>query len=121
MQPGNSKYQFLRDLLESSRRRMLSNVVTTNKTSVTSSSHIASTPPSSSSLEKINENFGEIIIGIGYVFIMLVFVIKMLLQTIRNFECYYMSPSYNRFGFNASDESESESEKNDDIEDSDSD
>lgn len=125
MQPGNSKYQFLRDLLESSRRRMLSNVVTTNKTSVTCSSHIASTPPSSSSLEKINENFGEIIIGTGYVFVILVFVIKMLLQTIRNFECYYMSPSYNRFGFIASDESESgsesESEKNDDIDDSDSD
>lgn len=123
MQSGNPRYQFIKDALELAKQRMLSKVM--NQTSHKSSAVIALHSPPSSSLEKRNENLSEIILGIGYVFIILILLIKMLLRTIRNFEYYYMSPSYNRFGFIANEnsdsefESESESESsqcNDDIE-----
>jgi hypothetical protein len=58
----------------------------------------------------------EIVIGVGYILIVIVFLMKLLLRTIRNFEYYYMSPSYNRFGFIANEESDyndSESESSD--------
>lgn len=105
MQSGNSRHQFVRDVLELAKQRMLSKVVA--PTSNQSSAMIALNSSPVSSIEKINENIGEIILGIGYVFIIFTLLIQMLLRTIRNFEYYYMSPSYNRFGFIANEESDS--------------
>lgn len=118
MQQGYpSKSQFIRDVLELAKQRMVSKIMapTSNKSSVM----IALNSPQSSSLEKINENIVEIIIGIGYIFIILILLIQIFLQTIRKFEYYYMSPSYNRFGFIANeesdyDDSESDSDSNSD-------
>ena len=106
MQPTSpySRHQFVRNALELAKQRMVSKIMapTSNKSSVM----IALNSPQSSSLEKINENIAEIIIGVGYVFIILILLIQILLQTIRKFEYYYMSPSYNRFGFIANEESD---------------
>ena len=118
MQPTSpySRHQLVRDTLEIAKQRMVSKVVA--PTSNQSSAMIALNSPPSSSLEKINENIVEIIIGVGYVFIILIFLIQMLLRTIRKFEYYYMSPSYNRFGFIANEESDyddSESDSNSDF------
>ena len=101
MQP-TSRHQFLRDVLELSKQRMLSKVV-----SPSSNKSIAlyMSSPSLSSLEKINENLGEIILGIGYIIVIVPFLIKILLRIIRNFEYYDTSPYYNRFGFIANENS----------------
>jgi hypothetical protein len=101
MQP-TSRHQFLRDVLELSKQRMLSKVVSpsSNKSIAL---YMSST--SLSSLEKINENLGEIILGIGYIIVIIPFLIKILLRIIRNFEYYDTSPYYNRFGFIANENS----------------
>ena len=101
MQP-TLRHQFLRDVLELSKQRMLSKVV-----SPSSNKSIAlyMSSPSLSSLEKINENLGEIILGIGYIIVIIPFLIKILLRIIRNFEYYDTSPYYNRFGFIANENS----------------
>lgn len=95
-----SRHQFLRDVLELSKQRMMSKVTATS----------SPTNTSSISTERINANLAEFILGIGYIFIMIAFIIKILVRTIRNFEHYYMSSSYNRFGFIVNEESESESD-----------
>ena len=84
---------------------MLSEVVTpsSNKSITVFASYMSS--PSLSLLETINENLWEIILGIGYIIVIILFVIKILLRTIRNFEYYDTSPSYNRFGFIANENS----------------
>lgn len=115
MQSGISRHQFVRNALELAKKRMASKVLapTSNQSSVM----IALNSSPSSSLQKINENIAEIIIGVGCVFIILILLIQMLLRTIRKFEYYYMSPSYNRFGFIANEDSDyddSESDSNSD-------
>jgi len=127
MQPTNtSSYsiqQYLRDILELAKQKMLSRVVhnTTNATNERNVTTIISNLSSPS--HTMNDNLMEIIIGIGYILIVIVFLMKLLLRTIRKFEYYYMSPSYNRFGFIANEESDyndSESESSDSEHDSDS-
>lgn len=108
MQPTTtySRYQFLREVLELSKQRMMSRIANTTTTSSTNTSLSLS--------EKINTNLAEIVLGVGYILVIIAFLIKILVQTIRKFEYYYMSPSYNRFGFIANEESDSESESDSD-------
>lgn len=109
MQSNTSKQQLLRDILNLAKKRML----LTKTANETNGTVITTTTFDVSSL---NENLSEIVLGVGYMCIILVLIIKIVVGTIRKFEYYYMSPSYNRFGFIANeysdydDESESESE-----------
>ena len=47
----------------------------------------------------------EIVLGVGYILLIVAFLVKILLRTIRKFEYHYVSPSYNRFGFMMNEES----------------
>lgn len=101
MQSNTSRQQFLRDILTLAKDRMLL-TKTANETNATT---IVSSTSSS-----LNTNEIEIVLGIGSICMIIALFIKILMQTIRKFEYYYMSPSYNRFGFIANEDSESESE-----------
>ena len=112
MQPRTySRDQFLREVLELTKQRMMSRVANTTALSVITNSSV-----SLSTDFTTNANLPEIVLGVGYILLIVALLVKILLRTIRNFECYYMSPSYNRFGFIANEESESESESESDIE-----
>lgn len=112
MQPRTySRDQFLREVLELTKQRMMSRVANTTALSVITNSSV-----SLSTDFTTNANLPEIVLGVGYILLIVALLVKILLRTIRNFECYYMSPSYNRFGFIANEESESESESDSDIE-----
>ena len=113
----SSRIQILRDVLELAKWRMISrNTNVTNTTSSTINSALFPSP----SIEKINANIVEIVIGVGYIFMIIAFLIKILLRTIRKFEYYYMSPSYNRFGFMMNEESDYDSNSDSDSSYSDS-
>jgi hypothetical protein len=103
-----SRQQYIRDILELARQRMLSKV-----SNMTINS--APSPSSSPSVKiiNINQNITEIIVGVGYICIILVFIMKIIVGTIENFEYYYMSPSYNRFGFIVNEEYETDDETSD--------
>jgi len=111
---SNHTKQYLRDLLELAKQRMLSRISTnptdeTNETNVTSSPH---------AIEQVlmNANIVEIVLGVGYVLIIIAFIVKRLLKTLRQFETHYGSShdgAYNRFGFIANEDSESDSDYSD--------
>lgn len=112
MQPRTySRDQFLREVLELTKQRMMSRVANTTALSVITNSSVSLSTDFTTSA-----NLPEIVLGVGYILLIVALLVKILLRTIRNFECYYMSPSYNRFGFIANEESESESESDSDIE-----
>ena len=116
-----TKQQYLRDLLELAKQRMLTGI-TTNITNVTSL-QISTSSSSSHAIERVNMNMNanivEIILGVGYVLIIIAFLVKQFLKTLRRFEYYYASSSdgtYNRFGFIANEYSDSDFENdNDDV------
>jgi hypothetical protein len=90
----------------------------TNETNVTSSQLSTSSSSSSYAIEQVlmNPNIAEIVIGVGYVLIIIAFIVKRLLKTLRQFETHYGSShdgAYNRFGFIANEDSESDSSDND--------
>ena len=77
----------------------------------TASSVIANSSVSLSTELTSGAKIPEIVLGVGYILLIVAFLVKILLRTIRKFEYHYMSPSYNRFGFMMNEESEySESE-----------
>jgi hypothetical protein len=99
-----SKSQFLREVLELTKRRMMSRVA--NATASRANVNSSSSSVSLSTELTTNANLAEIILGVGYIFIIVAFLIKILLRTIRNFEYHYTSQSYNRFGFMMNEESD---------------
>lgn len=116
---SNHTKQYLRDLLELAKQRMLSGVPTneTNETNVTSS-QLSTSSSSSYTVEQVlmNANIVEIVIGVGYVFIIVAFLVKLFLKTLRRFEHHFGSShdgAYNRFGFIANEESDFDSSDND--------
>jgi hypothetical protein len=128
---SNHTKQYLRDLLELAKQRMLSGISTnatnatnatneTNETNVTSSQQLSiSSSSSSHAIEQLlmNANIVEIVIGVGYVFIIVAFLVKQFLKTLRRFETHFGSShdgAYNRFGFIANEESDFDSSDNDD-------
>ena len=118
---SNHTKQYLRDLLELAKQRMLSGIPTniTNATNVTSSQQLSTSSSSSSNtIEQVlmNANIVEIVIGVGYVFIIVAFLVKLFLKTLRRFEHHFGSShdgAYNRFGFIANEESDFDSSDND--------
>ena len=120
---SNYTKQYLRDLLELAKQRMLSRISTnptdeTNKTNVTSSQLSTSSSSSSYAIEQVlmNANIAEIVLGVGYVLIIIAFIVKRLLKTLRQFETHCGSShdgAYNRFGFIANEDSESDSDSSD--------
>ena len=99
MQPSTnasySRLHLLRDALEFAKQRMSSRIIA-NGTNV-----LVVPPPLSYS---IDANLVGMILGIGYILIVIAFLVQTLLRMIRKLECYYMSPSYNRFEFAANEE-----------------
>jgi len=124
---SNHTKQYLRDLLELAKQRMLSGISTnatnetnaTNATNVTSPQQLSTSSSSSHAIEQLlmNANIVEIVIGVGYVFIIVAFLVKQFLKTLRRFETHFGSShdgAYNRFGFIANEESDFDSSDNDD-------
>lgn len=103
-----SRLQLLRDALEFAKQRMSSRIIIANGTNV-----LVPLPLSYS----IDANLVGMILGIGYILIVIAFLVQTLLRMIRKLECYYMSQSYNRFEFAANEEYyESESDHESDHE-----
>lgn len=113
------KQQFLRDMLQLAKKRMLSkNMI--NATITTTSSQLSI---SSSSLPHaieqllMNANIVEIVLGVAYILIIIAFIVKRLLKTLRQFEDHFGSShdgAYNRFGFIANEDSGSSDNDSDD-------
>lgn len=120
---SNHTKQYLRDLLELARQRMLSKNLTnattaTDETNVTSSQLSTSTSSSPHAIEQVlmNATIVEIVLGVGYFLIIIAFIVKRLLKTLRQFEDHFGSShdgAYNRFGFIANEDSESDSDYSD--------
>ena len=113
---SNHTKQYLRDLLELAKQRMLSGIPT-NITNVTSSQ--LSTSSSSHAIEQVlmNADIVEIVIGVGYILMIVAFLVKLFLKMLRRFEHHFGSShdgAYNRFGFIANEESDSDTSDNDD-------
>ena len=107
MQSTNySRQQYLRDILELAKQRMSSKFLNTATNETNERNGTTVIPNLFSSYQKKNVNIMEIIVGVGYIFIVIIFLVKLLLKTIQKFEYYYMSPSYNRFGFIVNEESD---------------
>ena len=115
-----TKQQHLRDFLELAKQRMLSRIPT-NITNATNATTITTTTTSSqfsiSSLSHaiermiMNANNVEIVFGVGYILIIVAFIMKQFLKTFRRFEYHYASSNdgaYNRFGFIANEDSDSD-------------
>jgi hypothetical protein len=110
---SNHTKQYLRDLLELAKQRMLSGIPknATDETNVTSP-QLSSSSSSPNVPLLMNANIVEIVLGVGYIFIIIAFIVKRLLKTLRKFETHYGSShdgAYNRFGFIANEDSESDS------------
>ena len=119
-----TKKQYLRDLLELAKRRMLSGIPTnvTNETNVTSSQQLSTSSSSSHAIEQLlmNANIVEIVLGVGYVFIIIAVLVKLFLKTLRRFEHHFGSShdgAYNRFGFIANEDSDFDFDSSDNDDD----
>jgi hypothetical protein len=125
---SNHTKQYLRDLLEFAKQRMLSGIPTnvTNETNVTSSQQLSTSSSSSHAIEQLlmNANIVEIVLGVGYVFIIIAVLVKLFLKTLRRFEHHFGSShdgAYNRFGFIANEDSDFDSDSDYDSDSSDND
>jgi hypothetical protein len=122
---SNHTKQYLRDLLELAKRRMLSGIPTniTNATNVISSQQLSTSSSSSShAIEQLlmNANIVEIVLGVGYVFIIIAVLVKLFLKTLRRFEHHFGSShdgAYNRFGFIANEDSDFDFDSSDNDDD----
>jgi hypothetical protein len=123
---SNHTKQYLRDLLELAKKRMLSRI-STNETNVTSSQLSTSSSSSPHAIEQVlmNANIVEIVLGVGYVLMIIAFIMKLFLKMLRRFEHHFGSShdgAYNRFGFIANEYSDYDSDSDSDYDyDSDSD
>ena len=117
---SNHTKQYLRDLLELAKQRMLSRIPTnptdeTNPTDVTSSQLLIWSPHA---IEQVfmNANIAEIVLGVGYILMIVAFLVKLFLKTLRRFEHHFGSShdgAYNRFGFIANEDSDYDSDSSD--------
>lgn len=97
-----TRQQFIREVLELTKQRMMSRVANTTASRVTANS---SSSVSLSTELTSGAKIPEIVLGVGYILLIVAFLVKILLRTIRKFEYHYVSPSYNRFGFMMNEES----------------
>jgi hypothetical protein len=101
----------------------------TTSAATTSAATTSATGTATTSETTASIPFGEIIVGVGYVLLILVFVTRVFFKTLNRFTTYYSSSSsyysvsqnrgdgpYNRFGFMINADSDSESDWDDDDE-----
>jgi len=89
-----TKQQFIRDVLELARQRL----------------SVESELKSKRMLNTNSVNFMEIIVGVGYMLLVLSFLVKIFLKTLHRFESHFASSSHgNRFGFITNEDSDYES------------
>jgi hypothetical protein len=112
--PSNQQYnnkEYLSTVLETMKQKMLaSSAAATGIRGVAATTTIMSSGTTASEL--VSMPFGEIIVGVGYILLILVFVTRVFFKTLNRFTTYYSSSSshysvsqnrgdgpYNRFGF----------------------
>jgi hypothetical protein len=125
--PSNQYYtnkEYLSKVLETMKQKMIDATTSAATTSAATTSAATTSATTASVLP-----FGEIIVGVGYVLLILVFLTRVFFKTLNRFTTYYSSSSshysvsqnkgdgpYNRFGFMINADSDSESDCDDDDE-----
>lgn len=127
--------EYLSTVLETMKQKMIDATTSAATTSATISAATSATISAATSASTTSETtasvipfgeFGEIIVGVGYVLLILVFVTRVFFKTLNRFTTYYSSSSshysvsqnirdepYNRFGFMINADSDSESDCDD--------
>jgi hypothetical protein len=100
-----TRQQFIREVLELTKQRMMSRVANTTASRMTAAN--SSSSVSLSTELTSGAKFPEIVLGVGYILLIVAFLVKILLRTIRNFD-YHISRSHNRFGFMMNEESDTD-------------
>jgi len=89
---SNTRHQFIRDALEVAKQRLLSR----NPSNASSTSSLPTNP-----------NFMEIIVGVGYMLLVCLFLVKILFKTLGRIESHFgSSHDNNLFGFIANENSD---------------
>lgn len=115
MQPPSSssstipytRHHFIRDVLELAKQRMLSRHAKNVTATATSSSYSIQGEMNASA----NLDFMDMIVGICYILVVLLFLMKILLKMLDRFESHFMSSHdgvYNRFAFIVNEDFEQE-------------
>lgn len=126
MQPPSSssstipytRHHFIRDVLELAKQRMLSRHAKNVTATATSSSYSVQGEMNASA----NVDFMDMIVGICYILVVLLFLMKILLKMLDKFESHFMSShdgAYNRFAFIANEDFEQETEDEEEDEEED--
>lgn len=130
MQPPSSssstipytRQHFIRDVLELAKQRMLSRHAKNVTATASSSSYLVESEKMMNANTNTNVDFMEMIVGICYILIVLLFLVKILLKMLDNFESHFMSShdgAYNRFAFIANENFDQEEEEEEELESSD--
>lgn len=125
MQPPSSssstipytRHHFIRDVLELAKQRLLSRHAR-NATAATSSSSYSVQGEMNANTNS-NADLMDMIVGICYILVVLLFLVKILLKILGGFESHFMSShdgAYNRFAFIANEDYEQETEEEDEEE-----
>ena len=129
MQPPSSssstipytRHHFIRDVLELAKQRLLSrHAKNVTATSTSSSSYSIQGEMNASANDNSNADLMEMIVGICYILVVLLFLMKILLKMLDRFESHFMSShdgAYNRFAFIVNEDFEQETEDEEDEED----
>ena len=128
MQPPSSssstipytRHHFIRDVLELAKQRLLSRHVKNVTATATSSSYSIQGEMNASANDNSNADLMEMIVGICYILVALLFLMKILLKMLDKFESHFMSShdgAYNRFAFIVNEDFEQETEDEEDEED----
>lgn len=102
-----TRHHFIRDVLELAKQRMLSRHAKNVTAAATSSSYSIQGEMNASA----NVDFMDMIVGICYILVVLLFLMKILLKMLDKFESHFMSSHdgvYNRFAFIANEDFEQE-------------
>lgn len=129
MQPPSSssstipytRHHFIRDVLELAKQRLLSrHAKNVTATATSSLSYSIQGEMNASANDNSNADLMEMIVGICYILVVLLFLVKILLKMLDRFESHFMSShdgAYNRFAFIANEDFEQETEDEEDEED----
>lgn len=128
MQPPSSssstipytRHHFIRDVLELAKQRLLSrHAKNVTATATSSSSYSIQGEMNASANDNSNADLMEMIVGICYILVVLLFLVKILLKMLDRFESHFMSShdgAYNRFAFIANEDYEQETEEDEEEE-----
>lgn len=108
-----TRHHFIRDVLELAKQRMLSRHAKNVTATATSSSYSIQGEMNASANVDANVDFMDMIVGICYMLVALLFLMKILLKMLDKFESHFMSShdgAYNRFAFIVNEDFEQETE-----------